>query len=269
MTLLCIAGKNQIAVDVLRFAQAKGRWRLLALPNAGDDGADGWQASFRKAAAALGVATVSIEEVMAEEELCFLSVEYDRLIRPDRFATKRLFNIHFSLLPRYRGCHTAIWPILNGESDHGVTLHWIDEGMDSGPIIDQRRFDLAGMTARDAYLRCMAEGAALIADWLPELVEGRPPAIEQDHGAASSYNRSALDFSRKELDPQDSVAQLLRTFRAFTFPEYQRPTFDGRDVMEIDSDPLAPSQHPPGTLQALDDEWHRLWASDGAVRLRF
>jgi methionyl-tRNA formyltransferase len=266
---VCIAGKNQIAVDVLRLARERGDWRLLVLPNAGDDGTDGWQPSLRREAERLAVEIVSIDEVMAEPELCFLSAEYDRLIRPDRFATKRLFNIHFSLLPRYRGCHTAIWPILSGEREHGVTLHWIDAGMDTGPIIDQRRFDLRPLTARDAYFRCMEEGASLIGEWLGQLVEGSPPAIPQDEAAASSYSRSALDFGRKELDPHGTVEQLQLTWRAFTFPEFQRPTLQGRAVTALEAAPAAQGRSSPGTLEMLDDGWHLLWASDGAVRLRF
>jgi methionyl-tRNA formyltransferase len=269
MTTLCIAGKNQIAVDVLRLARDRGKWRLLVLPNAGDDGTDGWQPSLRREAETLGVDVVSIEEVMAETDLCFLSAEYDRLIRPGRFATRRLFNIHFSLLPKFRGCHTAIWPILNGESEHGVTLHWIDAGMDTGPTIDQSRFDLRTLTAREAYFRCMAEGSSLIGKWLDRLVEGDPPALPQDEASASSYGRSALDFGRRELDPEGTVEQLQLTYRAFTFPEFQRPSLNGRAVTALEVDTLASGPSPAGTIEVLGDGWQRLWASDGAVRLRF
>lgn len=265
---LCIAGKNRIAVDVLDMALARDRWDVAALPNRGDDGADGWQPSFRKAAKNRSVPVVDLEWAERQPGLCFLSVEFDRLIRPGRFAGSRLFNIHFSLLPKYRGCNTAIWPILNGEQEHGVTLHWIDAGMDSGPIVDRRCFAIDGMTAREVYFRCMAEGAGLIGAWLDRLVEGEVPAIPQNEAQASSYPRSALDFGRTAIDHDTTVEQILRTVRAFHFPEYQLATFGGRGIDRAIRAADAPSAA-PGTVIELGPLSSRLWAQDGAVDLTF
>ena len=98
---------------------------------------------------------------MAQPDLLFMSVEYDRIIKPALFASSRLYNVHFSLLPKYRGCNTAVWPILNGEAEHGVTLHEIDAGIDSGPIVAQRSFPIDGMTSRQSYGCCLDLGAKL------------------------------------------------------------------------------------------------------------
>lgn len=225
---LCIAGKNQIAVDVL--TAASQRFDTMCLPNSSDTGADDWQPSLRRVATELGVPIVPLDGLFPLENLCFLSLEFAEIIRPCHFATDRLFNLHFSLLPNYRGCNTSAWPILNGESRHGVTLHWIDEGVDTGPIIDQRSFPLLGLTSYEAYMICQRLGTELALSWLDRLIDGQVPA--QPQGSGTTYRRSDLDFGQRSLDLSETAEHLMRKVRAFTFPPYQRPTLHGADVLD-------------------------------------
>ena len=265
---LCIAGKNQIAIDVLDEALARDRWRVVALPNAGDDGTDGWQPSFRRVASERGVELVDLGWAAGHPHLVFLSVEFDRIIRPAAFAGKRLFNVHFSLLPRNRGCFTSIWPILEGEKRHGVSLHWIDPGIDTGPIIDQRGFEIGDSTARDLYFRCMAEGTGLATDWLERLVEGVVPAIPQDDSEASTYRRADLDFRRGDINFGLSVQTALKTVRAFYFPQYQTARLGGRPILRAEPSVGAPAA-PRGTLEVHGKTSARVWLADGAIDLWF
>lgn len=227
--MLCVAGKSQAAVDVL-FGAGRFTDQVVCLPNSGDYGTDGWQPSLRKAAKDLGIEIVTLDWAMAQPDLMFMSVEYDRIIKPALFASKRLYNVHFSLLPKYRGCNTAVWPILNGETEHGVTLHEIDAGVDTGPIIAQRAFEIGRMTSRQLYGRCLEMSAALVLEWLPALLTGAYTATPQDESKASTYPRKALDYGLKEIDLSETSEQILRRIRAFTFPEYQRPTYRGQTI---------------------------------------
>jgi methionyl-tRNA formyltransferase len=159
------------------------------------------------------------------------SLEYDRILKVDRFASQRLFNIHFSALPRYRGVFTSIWPILNGETESGVTLHRIDPGVDTGDIIAQRRFPLSShLTARQLYDLYEDEAGVLFAEWFTRLLEEDPPGTAQDSDQASYYDRASLDLSSVEVDLNRSAEQVCRFVRAFTFPEYQLPTLNGRAI---------------------------------------
>lgn len=65
-----------------------------------------------------------------------VAVAYGRLMPRPVFMAPRLgsFNIHFSLLPKYRGAGPLQWSLINGDKETGVTAFWIEEGMDSGPI---------------------------------------------------------------------------------------------------------------------------------------
>lgn len=68
-------------------------------------------------------------------------VAYGKLLPQDVLASTKhgFLNVHFSLLPKYRGAGPIQWALLNGESETGVTLFWLDPGMDTGPIFVQKR----------------------------------------------------------------------------------------------------------------------------------
>lgn len=246
---LCIAGKNDIAVQALRTLAPL--YPVIALPNPDDDGVDGWQPSFRRAADALDVPITSLEELYPRHDVTFLSLEYSQIIRPARFATNKLFNVHFSLLPHYRGCNTSIWPILNEETEHGVTLHSIDPGIDTGPIIAQRSFDLLAMTAFESYMRCQSLGLELVLEWIDRLVAGDYDARPQGEG--TTFPRSALDYHWAEIDPTEPPAQIVRRLRAFTFPAFQRPTYRGSPIYRWSLDAFAGSIEVGGVFLSLEE----------------
>ena len=69
---------------------------------------------------------------------------YSMIIRDDILSIPRMgsLNIHAGLLPRNRGCNPTQWAILKNEFRTGVTLHEIDSGIDTGPIVDQREIPI-------------------------------------------------------------------------------------------------------------------------------
>ena len=139
---ICIAGKNNIAVWALRYLLHIGicRQDIFILPNASDCGYDTWQYSLLKCAKDENLMVVTLQDIYAMSDLLFISLEFDKLIDIEKFASKNLFNIHFSNLPKYKGAYTSIMPLLYGESETGVTLHKIDSGVDTGDIVDQMTF---------------------------------------------------------------------------------------------------------------------------------
>lgn len=81
----------------------------------------------------------------AQPDLCVIS-HFERLIKPPLLCIPKMgfINLHPSLLPEYRGMSPQHWPIINGDSEAGITIHYVDEGTDTGNIILQKRFPLQG-----------------------------------------------------------------------------------------------------------------------------
>ena len=155
---ICIAGKNECSINAIKALTRNkiNKKYIYVLPNYSDNGRDNWQPSLKKFARKNRFKIVKIKELYNIPNLVFLSLEYETIINIDKFKSKKLFNFHFSLLPKYRGCHTNFLQIFNGEKYSGVTLHKINKGIDTGDIVDQKRFKIKiNDTAYDNYFRLM------------------------------------------------------------------------------------------------------------------
>ena len=74
----------------------------------------------------------------------FISLSYDQIIRKDllKLPPKGFINCHAGALPFYRGRNVLNWVLINGESEFGITVHYIDEGIDTGDIILQKNYPI-------------------------------------------------------------------------------------------------------------------------------
>lgn len=112
------------------------------------------------------------------------------MIPPGLIARTKFVNLHPSLLPAYRGAAPIQRAIAQGESETGVTVHFIDEGTDTGPILGQAKTKIdAHDTADDVMRRCMDMGTDLLLDVLAKLVDGTAKATPQL--AEDPFNRLA------------------------------------------------------------------------------
>jgi len=230
---ICIAGKNSIAVSGLSYAidNYSKEYDILALCDNHDNGVDTWQPSYKKFAKENKVKVVELEDLYEVDNLCFLSLEYFRLIDPLKFKTNRLINIHFSLLPAYRGMYTSAHPILNGEKTTGCTIHNIDKGIDTGEIISQISFKIEeSYNCKDVYGSYLKYGQQLIFQTMDSLIEGNYQSIPQSSIGSSYYSKKSIDFSNLVIDTSKDSESLSRQLRAYTFRDYQLPEVNGQNI---------------------------------------
>jgi len=103
-----------------------------------------------------------------------------------RSSTWGGINIHASLLPRYRGSAPIQWAIINNEKTTGLTTMFMDEGMDTGPILMQEEIDiLEGETAGELHDRLAALAPGLLIKTLKGLAEGTIREMAQDETLAT------------------------------------------------------------------------------------
>ena len=252
---ICIAGKNQIAVDGLRLALSKFQsGQVVACPNDHDDGRSTWQPSLRRYALELGVPIISLDDAAGERDLLFISLEVNRIIRPEQFLSRRLFNIHFSKLPAYKGVYTSAWPILNGETDSGVTLHRIDAGIDTGELVAQRTFSLApDETARSLYFKYLGEGFALLRDQLDGLISDTASSQLQSNNGSTYYSKSSINYSELTLDLNQTAFTLDRQVRAYSFREFQQPHIHGMPAASVAATDKRSARRPGRVLRQTSE----------------
>lgn len=266
---VCIAGKGIVACETLNYLLAfKNDLSVCVLPSKGDIGEDSWMPSLVKIAKKNSIRIFSDwRQVSSSENLLFLSLEYDRIIDPIYFKTNRLYNLHFSLLPKYRGVFTTVFQLRNGENYSGITLHEIDAGVDTGPIVYQRKFRIPmSYTSRDLYFRLHKEGSALLRQKLPVILASEKlPSVPQ-HGDSSYYSRTDLDLKQLQPDFWQSSSNLFNFYRSLIFPEYQLPEAFGSRIIraQILSET---SQSTPGTILRDNTKFLDLCTTDNLLRL--
>jgi len=145
-------------------------------------------------------------------------VAYGRILPKSilELAPQGCLNVHYSLLPKYRGAAPAAWTIINGEKRGGVTTMKLVEKMDAGAIYLQEAIALeSDETTGSLQAKLTPIGARLLAETLRELKTGSLVAREQDENAATlapilkkedglvDWNRSAAEIERRvrALDP--------------------------------------------------------------------
>ena len=267
--VVCVAGKNRIAVETLKMVLDKSA-EVIGLGNQTDDGLDGWQPSYRKFADAVGVRMVELADLYEIDGLVLLSTEYDKIIRPARFkADARLYNMHFSILPAYKGMYTSAHPILNGEQTSGCTLHTIDPGIDTGPIIDQVVFQLSQHeTAKSLYGKYIDHGIELIRANLTELLYSVPPSRPQPVGGSTYYSPASINYRSLSIDLRQTCEGVIRQIRAFNHRAFQLPLVNGFRIWS--ALPLDTKTHAlPGTVLAKTSHYIDIATIDYDCRLLF
>jgi methionyl-tRNA formyltransferase len=143
-------------------------------------------------------------------------VAYGHILRPEILAIPPLgmINVHASLLPHYRGAAPIQHAILQGETETGITIMQMDEGLDSGPILHRAATPIgADETAGVLAGRLADLGASALVEALSLLSSGLGRPQPQDHTRATHAPK--LDREMARLDWRGDAAGLVRQVRAF------------------------------------------------------
>jgi methionyl-tRNA formyltransferase len=166
------------------------------------------------------------------------------------------YNLHASLLPRWRGANPVAWAIRAGDAQTGVTLMAMDAGVDTGPVVAAaseaiRDDDTTGtLTERLAVL-----AARLLDSWLETLRGGRPPLCPQDGtptwAPKFQPGEERVDWNRPASVVSCHVRSMLPEPGPYTTVDGERIRL--LDVRVGDRDR---SEGPPGTIVLRGEDWH-------------
>lgn len=127
-------------------------------------------------------------------------------------------GLHSSLLPRYKGGAPLVWQMINGEKKAGITLFYIEQGVDSGDIIAQAEEAIDEQdTIGTLYEKIGIKGIELLQQYLPLIAAGKAPRIKQD----KAYENDIWPQRKPEdglIDWRKSPREIERFVRAQTKP---------------------------------------------------
>ena len=228
----CVAGKNEIAIDIASFIkETYPNIKLIGIVNKADKGVNGYFKSYKWFLDFAKIRECTLEDTYCIDNLLFLSLEFDKIINPSKFLSKKLYNLHFSLLPAYKGMYTSAWPILNCEKYTGVTLHEIDRGIDTGNIITQEKIYLNSTeTVQTLYKKYMYHGTLLVKNSIQYLIESTITSFPQAVIGSTYFSKRSIDYQNLHIKLDVTAYQLDAQIRAFTYREYQIVSVFGNKI---------------------------------------
>jgi UDP-4-amino-4-deoxy-L-arabinose formyltransferase/UDP-glucuronic acid dehydrogenase (UDP-4-keto-hexauronic acid decarboxylating) len=160
-----------------------------------------------------------IAKIAAINPDIIFSFYYRKMISREILDLPRMgaFNLHGSLLPAYRGRCPVNWVIINGESQTGVTLHYMIDKPDAGDIVGQKAvaIDLSD-TAKTLYDKLCGAAKDLLDELLPLIKSNQIPRRKQNLAEGSYYGGRRPDDGR--IDWNKSADEIYNLIRAVTEP---------------------------------------------------
>jgi methionyl-tRNA formyltransferase len=214
----------------------------------------------------------TLESFRAWSPDAILVLGWSQLLRPPALAAARLGLVgsHPALLPRNRGRHPIVWQLVNGETESGLTLFWLDETADSGPILMQETFPLSEEDDAGTFYRRMTDaGVRMMPQMLALLESGDPPRQPQDEALATVLRKRSerdgwVDWGRPAAEVHNLIRGLARPYVGASTRSGGRPVRLWRARRVRGYVPAAP----PGTVLGRDPGGGlRVRAGDGAVEL--
>ena len=194
-------------------------------------------------------------------------VAYGMLLPPDVLGVPRLgcVNVHFSLLPRWRGAAPVERAILAGDERSGITSMLMDPGLDTGPVLHAEVVDIApDDTTGTLRGRLAGRAGPLLVRTLRELDAGTGTPQPQDDAAATIAPK--IDPAEAELDPHAPARELERRVRAMDPAPGAFLWFRGHRL-KIWKAAWEPGVGAPATIASVDPDGIAVQTSDGRLRL--
>ena len=233
-----------------------------------------WFGSVARLAQSRGIETLLSEDMNhLRERIRVISPEfmfsfyYRRMLPPEvlALAKKGAFNMHGSLLPKYRGRAPVNWAILKGESETGATLHEMVAKPDAGRIVDQERVPIGpDETAVEVFAKVSDAAETVLKRSLPHLLAGTASLKKQDLSKGSYFGARRPEDGR--IDWSKSALEIHNLVRAVA------PPYPGAftDKMKILRTALSAERRAPAGKRGPyreGDEWFAVCGDGKVLRL--
>ena len=228
MTSAVVFAYHNVGVRCLSVLLAQGIDVKLVVTHEDAAGENIWFSSVKSLAQETGIpvvtpvdphdaATMALLKAAAPEFL--FSFYYRSMLKPSILEIPKRggFNMHGSLLPKYRGRVPINWAVIHGETEAGATLHEMVEKPDAGRIVDQMAVPiLPNDTAEEVFSKVLVAAEITLQRALPALVDGSAKLQPMDLSKGSYFGGRKAEDGR--IDWTQSAAQLHNLVRAVTHP---------------------------------------------------
>jgi methionyl-tRNA formyltransferase len=187
-------------------------------------------------------------------------------------------NFHDGPLPSYAGLNVPAWALLQGETRHGITWHFMTSDIDGGPVLKQRTFDLApDETSFSLNAKCFEAAIDSFGELVSELASGTIRPLPQELGQRRLYERHQRPPAACAIDWTRPAREIEALVRALDYGRYRNPLGAakmqrGGRALIVARASASPNESragsSPGSVLACDA--HEVWVAtgSGAISLR-
>lgn len=186
------------------------------------------------------------------------------------FELPRLGSIcfHPSILPKYRGGSAVNWQIIKGEVETGVSMFWVDPGIDTGPLLLQKRAAIGpDDTAGSLYYNTLFPiGVETVLESVELVAAGNAPRAVQDE-ALATYDPLCRD-EHAAIDWSKPAAEVYNLIRGCDPQPGAYATVNGEKLRFYDARLIVGGNHEAGVIEDLSPEGIVIGANGGAIRAK-
>jgi len=178
------------------------------------------------------------------------------------------FNLHASLLPKYRGAAPINWAIINGEKETGVTTFFLQQEIDTGDVILRKTLPIGPEeTAGELHDRLMALGATAVLETVQRIETGNANPVKQEDTKATKAPK--IFHETCEIDFQQPLAQVFNFVRGLSPYPGAWTSLDGLTLKIFRATPLPDSEVKlaPGTFRSDNKTYIQVSTPDGYLQL--
>ena len=152
-----------------------------------------------------------------------LTSGYNDIIKSENLVKANFLNIHYSLLPKFRGVHALAWAIINGEEEVGYTIHRMTDLVDGGPIYFQKPIKVDSFNSWELMLKLDSLVQNDISKFLKSYLSGEINSKVQDEEKAICVARRNMEDCKIDWNEWDS--EIFPRYMQALVPPYPRPYF--------------------------------------------
>jgi methionyl-tRNA formyltransferase len=271
---IALIGQAAFGADVLKGLLQRGH-QVVGVFCPPDRG--GKADPLKEAAAAVGVPVFQpghMRDQEAYEQMAALNADLGLLAFVTDIVPAKVFNApklgsicyHPSILPKYRGASAINWAVINGEKETGLTIFWVDEGIDTGDILLQKKVEVGeSETTGEVYFNKLYPlGVAACLEAVDLVAQGQAPRLPQDHSQAT-YD-PPCDEKVAGLDWSKPGRKVFNFIRGCDPQPGATTTFRGEKVKLYNARFLEESSKAPaGEILEVTDKGIKVAVAGGAV----
>ena len=173
----------------------------------------------------------SLQEIESFKVDFLVSVQYHLILSQNHIniASILAFNLHMAPLPEFRGCNQFSFAIYNNFKTFGTTIHKMEDGIDDGDIIFEKRFAIPdNCLVNELYELTYSESLKLFIEKIPAIISGNYSLLPQKHlvakrGTSIYYRKDILKL--KTIDFNEGIEEVTKKVKATAMPGFEPPFY--------------------------------------------